>query len=465
MAENTGVALGLGWTMADMYDHDFVVQPPANPAAPAAADQPPRLPGLSGLSLAQRLEMRLDKIDAALTTLGPTFTAADQTVPTTQAVRAQFTAAQLDAPAAKAAIQTLHFQIISRLTAADAALGKAYGLGRALADTCQPAADNAALQERFNHWRLDNLRAWLNDLASTLPDHAAKGVLSSLTRWEAWVANAARASAEDFENASASIKAVARRQGEMWRSVLCGEKDPRDSLVPADYADAAKAVTRRGFQLGRSALRGYAWIVALLLAAVVLVVLFVVQNPTSRVVTSVAAAAAALGITWKGVGSVAEKLLRAVGKPLWGAGLDAAVGDAITFLPTTPVAEPSPDLLLRTPQYLRACASAAELQWPITQPRLMAALKQWPVPGHDRPSWSDFKQRSARPFRAPSEAEVSYWLAWAAVAGYLKSIDPPGSYELRPEGQRLAAVPAGANGTVRAAITAARPDTVEPVVQ
>lgn len=460
MAENTGVALGLGWTMAELYDHDFVVNaPPPDPAAPGPGDPPLRLPGVSRLTPAQRLEMRLERIDAALAALGPTFTAAEQTAPTTRAVRAQFTAEQLDLVAARRAMRALHVSILAGLTAADAGLGKAYGLGRALADTCQQANDGDALKERFGHYRLENLREWLNDLASTLPDHAAKGVLGSLTRWEAWVANATRVSAQEYAPARAPVNAIVRRQGDMWRSVLCGEKDPRDALVPGDYADAATTVARRGFQLGRGVLARYAWIVVLLLAAVVLVVLFVVQNPTSRVVTSVAAAATVLGITWKGVGSVAEKLLRAVGKPLWGAEVDAAVGDAITFLPTVPVAEPDPDLLLRTPQYLRACAIASRLQWPVTPARLIAALREWPGPGPDRPSWSDFAMRSGRLLRAPSDDEVSYWLAWAIVAGFLRSTEEPGSYELSPEGARLAAIPAKAEGAVRAAITAARPNT------
>lgn len=51
--------------------------------------------------------------------------------------------------------------------------------------------------------------------------------------------------------------------------------------------------------------------------------------------------AAALGITWKGVGSVGEQLALALGKPLWGAGLDAAVGEEGTALPAHPVREPA----------------------------------------------------------------------------------------------------------------------------
>jgi hypothetical protein len=460
MSDNTAVAFGLGWTMAELYDHDFVVDAPApDPPPPGHGDPPLRLPGMSRLTPAQRLSMRLAKIDGALAALRATFTAAGLTAPTTDDVRAQFTAAQLDRLAARRAIRALHVSTLAGLTAADPALGKAYGLGRALADTCQQANDRDALKERFGHFRLENLREWLNDLASALPEHAAKAVLASLTRWEAWVANAVALSDEQFAPARAPLNAIIRRQGEMWRGLLCGEKDPRDGLTPDDYADAAGSVARRGLQLGRSVLSRYALPVVLLLLAVVLIVLFVVQNPTSRLVTSVAAVAAALGITWKSVGSVAEKLLRAVGKPLWGSELDTAVGNAITFLPTVPVLEPAPDLLLRTPQYLRACATVSKLEWPVTKSRLMDALKRWPGPGADRPSLSDYARRSGRLLGAPSDAEVSYWLAWASVAGFLRPTEEAGGYELSPEGTRLAALPAKDRGTVRAAITAARPNT------
>ncbi len=459
MAATTGIALELGWMMAELYDHDFVIDsPPPDPPARGPGDPPRRLPGISRLTPAQRLQMRLEKIDAALAMLRATFAAAGVTAPRTQPVRAQFTAEQLDVGLAQRAIRTLHASILTGLTAADPSLGKAYGLGRALADSCQQADDRAALKERFAHYRLETVRGWLHDLASALPAHTAKGVLMSLTRWEAWAANATRQSDERFGSARPSINAIVRRQGEMWRSVLCGEKDPRDQLTPDDYADAASTVARRGFQLGRSVLSRYAWIVVLLLAAVALVVLFVVQNPTSRLVTSVAAAATALGITWKGVGSVAEKLLRAVGEPLWGAELDAAVSDAITFLPTIPIAEPAADLLLRTPQYLRACAIVQQT-WPVNQTRLSDALRRWPGPSAERLGWTDYVSRSRRPWRAPSGEELSYWLAWASTAGFLRSSEQQGNYRLGPEGERLTGIPANATGAARAAITAARPNT------
>ncbi len=455
MAENTAVALALGWTMAELYDHPFVVH-----HDPPDPDQ--RLPGLSHLSVAQRSVMRLDQIDAALSTLAPTLQAAGQTLPSTTRVRARFTAEHADVEEARKAINALHFEIIAAVSAAGISLGKAYGLGRALADTCQPPADAEALGERFGHFRLENLRAWLNDLATTLPDHSAKAVLVSISRWEAWAANARSVGAVDFERAASSVKAILRRQGEMWRTVLCGEKGARDGLTPEDYVQAGKAVARRAIRLACAALARYLWALVIVLVVVALVIVLVLTSPTSQLVTGIGAALAAFGITWKGVGSVTEKLSLALGRPLWGSELDAAVSNAITFLPLEPTAEPAPDVLWRSPQYLRALVAAQPTPGaPVSAAQLSAALRRGPGRAKHRLGAVDFL--TVRPggfWRAPAESEVSYWLAWASAAGYLTRLANPERYELTAEGSRLAKIPARAPGAVRAAISAARPNTV-----
>ena len=89
---------------------------------------------------------------------------------------------------------------------------------------CGGPADREGLQERFKHYQLENLRGWLNDLASALPAHSAKAVLGSLTRWEAWTANALTAPEEDLYAALPTLRRILPRQAEMWRDALCGER-------------------------------------------------------------------------------------------------------------------------------------------------------------------------------------------------------------------------------------------------
>ena len=74
------------------------------------------------------------------------------------------------------------------LTAADFRLGKAYGLGRALAETTLVTdAKNPQTFERvFARYRLANLLSWLADLKSVFPPHAAEAVRGSLQAWAAW---------------------------------------------------------------------------------------------------------------------------------------------------------------------------------------------------------------------------------------------------------------------------------------
>ncbi|MHB8659629.1 MAG: hypothetical protein ACYC91_17105 [Solirubrobacteraceae bacterium] len=456
---SAAAALQVGWSMAEINAHEFVVAegPPAAPAQ-AEGDPPPQLPGIGKLTPAQRLGLRLDKVDAGLAALGAALTAAGQEVPSSADVRAQFNAPQADAAAARNAIWALHVKLLSTLSAADASLGKAYGLGRALQETCGGPADREGLQERFKHYRLENLRGWLNDLASALPAHSAKAVLGSLTRWEAWTANALTASEEDLDAALSTLRRILPRQAEMWRAALCGEKDTKDSLTPDDYADAASAVAQQGGRLARSILSRYVVAIIGLLAVVGLIIAFVVKNPTSQVVTGLAAVAAALGITWKGVGSVAEKLLVALGRPLWGAEIDAAVGQALTYLPTEPITEPPNDLLVRTPQYLRAVVAAGKTQGgDPSEAQVLGTLQQKPGPGAKRLGISDYITARSHLWQKPSVTELRYWLTWATSVGYLTRVGD--GYRLTGEGSRLAQLPPRVRGAVRAALTASRPST------
>ena len=48
--------------------------------------------------------------------------------------------------------------------AADFRVGKAYGLGRALADTCASSQSATRLGRELNEFRLKEIQGWLDDL-------------------------------------------------------------------------------------------------------------------------------------------------------------------------------------------------------------------------------------------------------------------------------------------------------------
>jgi hypothetical protein len=218
---------------------------------------------------------------------------------------------------------------------------------------------------------------------------------------------------------------------------------PRTMLRVAVLAIATRVLARYGVAI------------VLAVAVVVALTVFVVTNPASQLITGIGAVAAALGITWKGVGSVSEQLALALGKPLWGAELDAAVGDELTALPIRPVREPMPDVLLRTPQYLRACAIAAAAG-PLSPDSISRVVGRRPFPGaHRSLDLSDFltTRASGWGWRRPGREEIDYWFAWAEAADLIeRGVDE--SLSLTAAGATVARIPPRQPGAIRAALTA-----------
>ena len=101
-------------------------------------------------------------------------------------------AAATDAAARREVIRRLHFELGAVLGAADFRLGKAYGLGRAIADTCRNPASAEELRRELGDARVATLVSWLDDLASAFPPHAGHAVRQSLRAWHVWAADEAR---------------------------------------------------------------------------------------------------------------------------------------------------------------------------------------------------------------------------------------------------------------------------------
>lgn len=409
---------------------------------------PARLRGFGGLKPHQRVALRLDQVDAALRYLGAAVTAGGLAVPATTAVRALYEDAAPDdlEDAARRVIYGLHVAIFRTLTAASADLGRAYGLGararrhlpgpvraqtvlRAVAPL--PAREPALVADRRRDAAPRPQREGRARLAQPLGGVDGERLQAVPTQ-------------EDWEREHEGIDHALRRQGELWRGVLSGEKNAVDSLTADTYVEAAGALVRRSSEIVWPFVLRWAPLLLLTVAlAVAVIVLLVPLAPSgaSQVVASLGTAAAALGISWRTVGASARGVATMLETPLWQSELDAAVGRAITFLPAVPVLEPRADVVLSTTSYLRVAEQmAAPPTDTVTRSDLATAL------GRRRRLW----HRSSR-------EDVDYWLAWASAAGYVERSGD--GYLLTDEGQRLARLPRRRPSTVRAELAVGRAES------
>ena len=236
------------------------------------------------------------------------------------------------------AIFTLHCRLLEALTVADFLLGKAYGLGRAIAEmTLLPASaitDEQRQQQfrcMFEAGRLITIKDWLADLKTLLPDHTAYAVSRGLHDWQQWVAG--NGPAGDWGAARSAI----RVQGRIWRELLTGEKAARDVLSLSDYLAEARRGTGQ-------VIRRFWWVIAataILAAGIICAGSYLHTIPDLvRVVGSIAWLAGAAGLFSKAASVVlGQGVLRSEGW-LWQIELDCSVAGAATCLP--PGAKKSP---------------------------------------------------------------------------------------------------------------------------
>jgi len=151
-----------------------------------------------------------------------------------------------DREATLGAIFALHCQLLEAASTADVRLGKAYGPGRALAETALIPADTREEEDRVGQFRellaagrLVTIKDWLFDLKTVLPDHAAYAVIRSLDVWRAWAERSL------LEAGSEPARAQIRVQGRVWRELLTGEKAGKDLLNLTHYLVAARTIARR----------------------------------------------------------------------------------------------------------------------------------------------------------------------------------------------------------------------------
>lgn len=371
-------AFALGWHMAELY------RPTVRSRSGAQDD----LPGFGELTATDQSGFDCALVTVGLTKLTPAITDAGLTVPAVDDVTTALTPGTRRS-ARSLAIRALHVNLLTTLTAADFRLGKAYGLGRALADTCMKPSDQASLQYELGHYRIETLRAWLEDLESALPAHAGESVSDSLAEWSKWAASPAAggqadAGAQPGAGAEADAGAQAdagapsalwtqatagtpvgasgqagadgqpvadaqpaagaqtaadlrrlRDQGRLWRSLLSGEKAATDMLSMDDYVQAGGTMLRRSRKLVWEFLTHH-----LVLVGAVLVLFFggialmlADQSGTASIVAGASGVLASFGLSWKGIGGSLGRAFGKLEQPLWEASLDDSITAAITLVP------------------------------------------------------------------------------------------------------------------------------------
>ena len=229
------------------------------------------------------------------------------------------------------AVARLERLVQEALTAADTRLGKAYGLGFDLANMCRMphGVREDPFAELFGK-RLIAVEQALADLSSSLPDHAGRAVSLSLAQWKEW-ADRPRLSKQDVEWPHDGVQTALERQGQVWRSLLCGEKLGQDMLEAEDYVTAGKSLTWR-------LIRSQPWILAVGVAVVALVavgIYFLVgqKGTASKVLGSGLTALGAVGISTASAKRFVANIALELETQVWGAELDFAIADAITVPP------------------------------------------------------------------------------------------------------------------------------------
>lgn len=294
------------------------------------------LPGLSELPPAQLVNLGLDQADKALSRLNA-FLGEDAKLPTTDAVRAETEKPYPDPNAIRLAIFNLHVAVLVQLTAADYRLGKAYGLGRVLADTCAPVHGfeterRQALVRHLGTYRAQVIVGWLDDLKTVLPGHASEAVADSLLLWERWAgaANLASASPAVINSTTRAL----HHCGQRWRAVLSGEKAAADVLEISDYVNAARGTVAQAGAIAWSLARRL-WAPLAVAAALigVGVWLIIANHSNAQVLAGLGTVAGGLGITWRSAsGSLKHLSLDSLDlfKPLWEAQIDQVVAARLT---------------------------------------------------------------------------------------------------------------------------------------
>jgi len=307
-------AFRLGWHIAEVYALKLT------PEKPPGAELPADLPGVGDLSSVLRARLIADQLQVNVRRLTNVCIDAGLGLPSLDGLRDELDRADPLEQGVRQAVLELHRALLSGLTAADGCVGRAYGLGRALADTTlRPSPARPQLfDEKFGRHRIANLCSSLEDLESLFPEHAAHAVRHSLVCWRDWVAKRA-VDGIRVEFSDQIVTQVLRDQGRIWRALLTGERQPQDLLDSGHYIRAAVNLVDQMRVLVWQFIRSWGRLLlpAAVVLAVVLGAVFVFLTGGSEAAGAIAAVVAGIGVSWKTVGSTLGRALARAEGPVW----------------------------------------------------------------------------------------------------------------------------------------------------
>jgi hypothetical protein len=344
LASETSVpsALAAGWYLADLYAMARAFTSGRSEDLPGACPVVPQANTTNGTELAyvrspqEQWNLLVERLLAKVNQLAAGFKGANVLSGLTTTLEALTRSGEdlsklFGGREAVGRIRQVHEDLQQALSASHIRLGKAYHLGRGLADTrrMDPRTQDGDLAERFGT-RLITIFDSLADLASNLPGHSSRAVALSLTAWQTW-AEAPTLDKHDAHLPNAAVWMALRRQGELWRSVLMGEKLGRDMLEPSDYANAGKTLVKR-------VLKSRPWVVApstVAIAGVAAGVYFVITAGSTVKAISAAGLSVlgAFGISATSIKATIGDVGKDLASQVWGADLDLAIGEAVTIAP------------------------------------------------------------------------------------------------------------------------------------
>ncbi len=377
-------AFALGWHVCELYHFEAV----ASISLSRGKHIVPTLPGIGSLGIPQRKGILIRQVRNDIpavwsqTLEGPSADQLNVMVDTIE---------NADPGAFAAAVEVLHEALLGGLTVANFRLGKAYGLGRALADTAiipqsvaplAPGGSSAkfrnAIEAEFEAGRVFTLRSWLHDLRDCFAAYAADAVATTLGGWSIWMIRPTLGGSSEIrwsDDDSGRLDQALRRQGDVWRGLLSGEKDPQ-SMLRADYYFAAMASVVRK-------VAGLAWefigtgIGFFLVVIVIITALALYFEATSRNTTGVLAAVigllSSLGVTSGSAWGAVQKAFDKAETPLWEAEVGAAVAQATWH-------NPAPLGSIEEIQLMLNLGSKPDLEtWTRVRHPALTALRNFPV--------------------------------------------------------------------------------------
>jgi len=252
-------------------------------------------------------------------------------------------------------IAAIHKQLLEGLTVADFRIGKSYGLGRALAETSilpcavvssrgvtglttkgdKGKALETALLGMFEEYRVFTIQGWLLDLRDWFDDHAADAVSTTLGGWAFWMIRPTIGDHQtnvdwDDLKVQGRITSALRRQGDMWRGLLTGEKNPMEIASPTYYFAAMASVVRKVAGLAWTFLGtgiGLLLILLLIIGGAALYIASTSHNNTG-ILSAVVALLTTLGVTTGSAGAAVQKAWGKAEGPLWDAEVSAAIANS-----------------------------------------------------------------------------------------------------------------------------------------